>query len=99
MEDDFISYKLNRFIVMLHDLKLIDNEEYNKYIYGTTDEKKISLTKYGMSISLVTRIESNKQLNNIYFDDYNNLQGNKEFKVYLNEIDDLYRFEIERFLN
>lgn len=50
-----------------------------------------------MSISLVTRIESNKQLNNIYFDDYNNLQGNKEFKVYLNEIDDLYRFEI--FLN
>tara|TARA_B100000780_G_scaffold241533_1_gene184008 strand:- start:668 stop:3112 length:2445 start_codon:yes stop_codon:yes gene_type:complete len=99
MEDDFISYKLNRFIVMLHDLKLIDNEEYNKYIYGTTDEKKISLTKYGMSISLVTRIESNEQLNNIYFDDFNNLQGNKEFKDYLNQIDDLYRFEIERFLN
>ena len=58
-------------------LKMEDDFISYKYIYGITHEKKISLAKYGMCISLVTRIELNKQLNNIYFDDYNNLQGNK----------------------
>lgn len=99
MEEDFVSFKLNKFIVLMYDYKLITKDEYNQYIYGTTDEAKISLTKYGLSVSLISRLERDKQLGNIYFDDFNNLKGNEEFLQYMQSVDDFYRFEISRYLN
>ncbi|MGB4399894.1 MAG: hypothetical protein WBJ10_11025, partial [Daejeonella sp.] len=45
LEDDFISFKLNKFIVAMFDYKLITSDEYNLYIYGTTNQKKIELAK------------------------------------------------------
>ncbi|MCX6159056.1 MAG: DEAD/DEAH box helicase [Ignavibacteriae bacterium] len=98
MEEDFISFKLNKFIVMMFDYNIIGKSEYNLYIYGTTDEYKISLTKYGLSLSLISRLERDGQLNNIDFDEYNNLRGNSEFDVFVNSIDDFYKFEISRYL-
>lgn len=99
MEDDFISFKLNKFIIMLYDYKLISLDDYNKYIYGTTNQYKIDLSKIGLSVSLISRLESDNQLQYLYFDDYNNLRSRPEFEVYKNSVDDFYRFEIERFLN
>ncbi len=99
MEDDFISFKLNKFIVMMFDYKIITSDEYNRYIYGTTDEKKISLTKYGLSVSLISRLEKDGQLKNLSFDQFNNLKGNTDFETFINSIDDFYKFEISRYLN
>ena len=99
MEDEFISFKLNKFIVMMFDYRIITNDEYNLYIYGTTDKRKIDLTKYGLSISLVSRLEKDGQLENMSFDQFNNLKGNKNFEIFLNTIDDFYKFEISRYLN
>jgi hypothetical protein len=99
MEDDFISFKLNKFIVMLFDFKLISTDDYNLYIYGTTNKNKIDLTKYGLSINLISRLESDNQLKNIYFDANNNLSGNSEFKIFIDDVDDFYKFEINRYLS
>ena len=99
MEDDFISFKLNKFIVMLHDYELISDDDYNKYIYGTTDQKKIGLTKIGLSVSLISRLEKDDQLKYLRFDSANNLIASKEFNQYKDNANDFYRFEIERFIN
>jgi len=99
MEDDFISFKLNKFIVMMFDYKLITTDEYNLYIYGTTDQKKIGLTKFGLSVSLISRLENDGQLNNLSFDEFNNLKGNPDFNIFVNSIDDFYKFEIRRYIN
>lgn len=99
IEDDFISFKLNKFIVMMNDYKLITEEEYNKYIYGTTQRDKISLSKYGLSLSLIQRLEKDDQLKNISFDSFNNLKGNYEFKKFIDSVDDFYRFEIRRYID
>lgn len=99
IEEDFISFKINKAIVMLYEYDLISKDEYNKYIYGTNDEKKIELTKYGLSISLISRLEKDGQLNNLYFDEYNNLKANPIFELFKDGIDDFYRFEINRYLN
>lgn len=99
MEDNFVSFKLNKFIIMLYDFDLITKEEYNLYIYGTTDESKINLTKFGLSISLINRLSNDGQLTNLSFDDYNNLVANDNFKSFINEEDELYRFEVMRYLN
>lgn len=98
MEDDFVSFKLNKFIIMLHDYELIDHDEYNSYIYGTTDQNKIDLTKIGLSMNLISRLDADSQLRNIYIDEHNNLKSLPELEEFKNGIDDLYRFEIERFL-
>jgi hypothetical protein len=98
MEDDFVSFKLNKFLVMMYDYGVINPDEYNLYIYGTTDQKKIDLTKIGLSVSLISRLDADDQLEYLYFDNYNNLTARKEFDDYKAKANDFYRFEIERFL-
>lgn len=99
IEDDFISFKLNKFIVFLYDYNLISEEIYNQYIYGTTDKEIINYTKFGLNISLINRLKSENQLNNLSFDANNNLKANFSFRTYLNTLNDFKRFEIERFIS
>lgn len=98
IEDDFISFKLNKFIVFLFDYKLISLNEYHTYIYGTTNEKKIELTKFGLNIGLIDRLQKDNQLQNLGFDNNNNLTSNEAFNQYLNKLNDFQRFEIERYI-
>jgi len=98
MEDDFVSFKLNKFIVMLYDFELITQDEYNMYIYGTADQTRIDLTKIGLSVSLISRLAADGQLQYLYFDSYNNLRARPEFDQYKASVNDFYRYEIERFL-
>jgi hypothetical protein len=99
IEDDFISFKLNKFIVFLYDYDLISDDVYNKYIYGTTDKKVISFSKFGLNISLITKLEKDNQIINLSFDSSNNLRANQLFRLYLQKLSDFKRFEIERFIN
>lgn len=98
MEDDFISFKINKFVVLLYDYELINSDEYNLFIYGTTDENKIALTKYGLNINLVSKLETDNQLDNLQFDSFNNLSANEDFNQYLETLSDFQRFEIQRYL-
>jgi hypothetical protein len=98
MEDDFVSFKLNKVIVMLRDYEIISTEEFNELIYGTTDQRKIEMTKMGMSISLIKRLENDGLLPLFQFDEYGNLTVKKEFYKRKSEMSDLYFFEVNRFL-
>lgn len=99
IEEDFISFKLNKFIVFLYDYSFINEEEYNIYIYGTNDANKIALTKFGLNIGLIAKLHDDNQLGNLQLDNYNNLKANEHFKRYLKSLNDFQRFEIERFIN
>jgi hypothetical protein len=99
MEDDFVSFKINKFIVMLFDYNLISADEYNRYIYGTTDEKKIRLTKYGLSVNMISRLQVDGQIDNLEFDEFNNLRATLKFKEFLLTVNDFYRFEIMRYID
>ena len=99
LEDDFISFKLNKFIVMLYDFGLVSKDDYHLYIYGTIDVKKIELNKYGLNIGLISRLQNDDQIKNLYFDEFNNLKASKKFIEYLNTLNDFQRFEINRFID
>ena len=99
IEDDFISFKLSKLIVMLFDYELITKDEYNEYIYGTKDQKSIDLSKIGLSVSLISRLKADNQLQNLNFDTYKNLEANVAFTEYKRSVGDFYRFELERFIN
>lgn len=96
LENHFIRYKLNKFIVMLHDFDLISNEMYNEYIYGTTDKNKIELARYGLSMSLISRLDKLNQLQNLRLNKFNNLEANEEFFKFTESVDDFFRYEILR---
>lgn len=98
MEDDFVSFQLNKFITMMYDFNLISEDDYNLYIYGTKEKSKSTLRKIGLSGSLITRLEDDGQLDNIAVDKFNNISINESFKKYKDSVDDFYRFEINRFL-
>lgn len=99
IEDDFIGYKLNRLIIVLYELGLITEEEYNEVIYGTNDKKKIDLIKTGLSFSLISRLQNDDQLKNISLDENNNLIVNVDFLDYKNGLNGFYRFEMEKYLS
>ena len=98
IENNFISFKLNKFITMLYDFKLISEDEYNQYIYGTTNIEKSKLRKIGLSNNLISKLEADNQLKNIKIDENNIVTTLPEFENYRNSVNDFYRFEIDKFL-
>jgi superfamily II DNA or RNA helicase len=98
IEDDFISFKLNKFITMLYDFELIPENEYNLYIYGTTNIEKSKLRKIGLSSSLISKLEADNQIDNILIDENNMVVTTGKFEEYRNSVNDFYRFEIDKFL-
>lgn len=57
MEENFISYKINRLIEMMYHFEYITEEEYNSYIYGTKDSDKLYLMKLGFRPFLIKKIK------------------------------------------
>jgi superfamily II DNA or RNA helicase len=99
MEDDFVSFKINKVIVMLHDFNLLSDDEFHELVYGTTNQAKIELTKLGMSISLINRLEDDDLLDLLELDLYGNLVATPAFNERKAGMPDLYRFEVSRFLD
>ena len=60
--------------------------------------EKNNITNLLNNVSLISKLETDNQINNIDFDDNNNLIINESFKSYLNTLNDFQKFEIERFL-
>lgn len=98
MEEDFISFKLSKFFQLLFDYALISQEQYNKLIYGTADPFKLSLAKQGISLSIINKLIEDGQQHNIYTDENGNLTYNEEFRVYKENQDDLFQFELNKLL-
>lgn len=98
IEADFVSYKLNMFFQLMYDYELLTKDEYNSIIYGTRDEKKILLSKMGLTINIINRLVEDAQLDNITVDENGNLIANEELESYKQNADDFYRFELNRFL-
>lgn len=98
LEEDFVGFKLHKFFQLMLDYELLTIDEYNIIIYGTTDYKKLSLVKMGLTINIINRLEDDGQLENISVDVNNNLYSNDKFKEYKERVDDFYRFELNKFL-
>lgn len=98
IEDDFISFKINNFVTLMYKVGLIEENEYNEFVYGTKEKKKLNLIKKGLSISLVNKLNDEKQLDNLMLDKYNNIIANEELYEYINKLDDYEKFEIKKYL-
>ena len=51
-EQDFLDNQIMKFVEVLNDLEMLDEDFYRKIKYGTTDEDKITMMKNGLSAGL-----------------------------------------------
>lgn len=98
IEEDFISFKLNKFIEMSLDYNIITEEEYNYLIYGTNDNETLRLIKQGFPINLLNKMIKDEQIKNIKFNECNMPLGNANLKKYYGKEDDFYKFQIEKYI-
>ena len=98
IEEDFVSFKLRMFFQLMFDYSILNQDEYYQVLYGTTNQKKISLVRTGLTINLINRLEKDDQLKNINLDNNGHLITNAQFETYRDSVDDFYRFELSRFL-
>lgn len=98
IEEDFVSFKLNKLINFLHDFGLITKSEYNLNTYGTDNEELINLSKVGLSVNIISKLIKDNQYKNIKFTNIGNLEVNSEFKEYLKSQSELFRFEVKKYL-
>lgn len=99
MESDFVSYKLNDYVSILKDLKVVSESEYNLFIYGTSKKRSSDLIKLGFSGSLIRKLEHDDQLKNINVDSFGRVSVNVDFNVYLKSQDDLIKFEVNKYIS
>lgn len=98
IEEDFVSFKLNKLINFLYDFGLITKSEYNLNTYGTDNEELINLTKIGLNVNIISKLKEDNQYENIKFTNIGNLEVNNQFKEYLNNQSELFKFEVNKFL-
>ncbi len=55
-EQDFVDFNLVKYIEVLNDVSLLDNEFYDKVKYGSSDKSMICLMKNGYSVELAALI-------------------------------------------
>lgn len=101
IEEDFIGYKITQLISFLHDFKIIPNDYYLKITYGTTNNSIIDLVRFGLSVSTISELKKDNQISNIGLDNNGNLKAKNisVFKEYLSSKSELFKFEIEKYLN
>ncbi|MES2588662.1 MAG: DEAD/DEAH box helicase [Bacteroidota bacterium] len=101
IEEDFISFKINSLIVFLYEFKIIPEEYYFNYIYGTNDLNIIKLVRFGLSVNVITKLNNDNQIDNLKLDSNGNLfvKNKDTFNSYLNKQPELFQFEIKKYLN
>lgn len=99
IESDFLSFVLYRFANVLYESELLTEEEYNLFIYGTSSRKSNEFIKLGLSSNIVNSLEVNGQLVNLGISKSGSIIANENFNNFLSDQDDLFKFEILKFIN
>lgn len=94
VEQEFLGFQYNRAVNFLHDYGVIDDERYNLEIYGTNDSKKIQMLNMGIPIGILSLLETNNQLSNIFVDANGNIKGNDRLKAFVNKQNSFWKYEI-----
>ncbi|WP_339876643.1 DEAD/DEAH box helicase [Olleya marilimosa] len=98
LEEDFVSFKLKKLITFLYDFEFISEETYLLAVYGSSDKDLINLTRIGLNPSISKILKENNQLTNLELDPYGNLKSNDTFKDFLKTQNELFNFEINKYI-
>lgn len=79
-------------------MSIIPEEEYNLFIYGSKNKEKSKFGRLGLSGLLISKLEKDRQLDNLNIDHFGRLTANDEFLKYIKKQNEFIQFEIRKFL-
>ena len=97
LEDNFISYKLAKFVKALLDLDLLSDEVYYSFVYNSMDKKIIELMNAGFSYHLLSFVLKNNLQDEIAISNAG-IKVTDRFMEVFQKQDDFIRFEISKML-
>lgn len=99
IDEDFVDFQIGTLVEALFTLGAISQDEYNYYIYGTTDLVGINLMQAGMTLNVYNFLKQNDQLSNVTQDDFGNYVVNEDLKAFVDQLTGIKRFEIGQIFN
>lgn len=101
-EQDFVEFNLLKYVEIIAELELIDNNFYEKIKYGSSDKKIITLLKNGFSIELakcITKANYNNFISINYQSDQITIREEIITEMEINEENKILIFEIKYHIN
>lgn len=95
-EDDFVDYTLGKLVKCLLDLKLIDEDSYNLFLYNSNDENTVDLMSMGFTAQVISFLKENCLIEDAIAAKNGGQITQKLKDAFLNA-DDLIRFEINKY--
>ncbi|MGT2785762.1 DEAD/DEAH box helicase [Streptococcus merionis] len=98
VDDDFVDYEINLLVNTLKEFGILSEEQYNLFVFGTTENIDLKILQLGISKALYQKLKEENQISNIIFDEYNNPRANSQLKKYIGTKSGIEKFELEQFL-
>lgn len=99
IESDFLSFVLYKFANVLYDIGLVSEDEYNLFTYGSISKETNDYVRLGLSSNIVASLERNDQLKNLSLGRNGVVRPNEKFIDFFEKQDDLFKFELSKFIN
>jgi hypothetical protein len=99
MENDFISYKINEYVKFLYLAGLIDQRRYEKFVYGSENRIGSKLAQLGIGGALINKLDRDGMLSEVDLNEWGRVEASEKFRYYLSNQDDLFQFEINKYLD
>lgn len=97
IEDEYISFYIERFVEILRELQIITEEEYNLFNYGSTEKQEILLQKLGLSMTLINFLKDNSALEEISVDGSGQYHCSQNISNIIENADDMIKFEFNKY--
>ena len=99
IEDEYVSFQLNKFFGFLYDVDLLSKDAYNQLIYGSNNEAFITLVKQGLPMNLVHLLDEQIMLTNIEIGPYD-IKGNNTYTEFYNiQTSDFLKFTLDQYID
>ncbi len=102
MEEEFLSFKLMKFIEFLYYYKIVNKDQYNIMKYGTSDNEIINYIQLGINRELINVLKKNNIFEDLIFNSSGNIIINpdmkNDFQIKFEKLEDLHKFEITKYI-
>lgn len=96
-DEDFISHEVTLLLNALKEFEIINENQFDYFLYGTQEPEEIAILKLGISKNIYESLKNENQIRNIEFDEFGNPKANIALKEFINTKQGIEKFELEQF--
>lgn len=96
VDEDYVSYEITLLLNTLLEFDIINQKQFDRFIYGTDSNEEIKILRLGISRGIYRKLKQDDMIKNIHFDDYGNVKANSLLISYVNEQLGIVKFELEQ---